>query len=103
MKHKPSPWKPHFDPTIHLGHLVNFIGVIFGIGMIYAYTISDIRSLKAENARQDAYIERMERDYKENFLKLSELQRSEVNRLRDEMNAWFLKLSDKLDQKVDKR
>jgi|NOAtaT_6_FD_contig_21_4186487_length_370_multi_3_in_0_out_0_1 hypothetical protein len=103
MKPTPSFWKPHFDPTIHLGHLVNFLGIVFGIGTIYAYMISDIRSLKAENARQDHYIERIERDYKESFLTLSELQRNEVNRLRDEMNAWFLKLSDKLDQKADKR
>jgi hypothetical protein len=102
MRRKSASWRPQFDPTIHLGHLVNFAGIIFGIGAIYAYTISDINALKAENLRQDHYIERIEQDYKESFLALSDLQRSEVNRLRDEMNAWFLKLSDKLDQKADK-
>jgi hypothetical protein len=97
-----QPWKPQFDPTIHLGHLINFAGIIFATGMIYAYVVSDVKALKAENVRQDHYIDRIERDYKESFLALSDLQRSEVNRLRDEMNAWFLKLSDKLDQKADK-
>lgn len=98
-----SKWIPRFDPTVHLGHLINFVGVVFGIGMIYAYLLSDIRALKDENTRQDRYIEKIEATNQESVAKLADLQRRDLEKLRDDMNAWFMKLNDKLDSKQDKK
>jgi hypothetical protein len=98
-----NKWAPQFDPTVHLGHLINFVGLIFGLGMIYAYLLSDMRALKEENARQDHYIEKIESDNHESVTRLAELQRKDLEKLRDDMNAWFMKLNDKLDNKQDKR
>lgn len=96
-------WLPQFDPTVHLGHLINFVGIIFGVGMIYAYLLSDIRALKDENIRQDHYIEKIEATNQESVSKLADLQRRDLEKLRDDMNAWFMKLNDKLDSKQDKK
>jgi hypothetical protein len=103
MMKNENKWIPRFDPTVHLGHLINFVGIIFGVGMIYAYLLSDVRALKDENIRQDRYIEKIEITNQESVSKLADLQRPDLEKLRDDMNAWFMKLNDKLDSKQDKK
>ena len=99
-----------FDPTIHAGHIFIAAGIIASsIGMYYGVK-SDITTLISENTsrkqeiaevRADAKSRDKENDAK--FDSLVQVQRSEVSKLRDDMNQWFMNLDQKLDRKADKR
>lgn len=98
-----------FDATINSGHIITALTIVFcSVGAWYDVK-GAVAIVKEENIRQDS---RIEETYKEQKLELKEvqenviasnaLQRNEMNKLRDDMNNWFIRLDDKLDSKKDK-
>lgn len=96
MEQKPR-WLS-FDPTIHAGHIIILCGVICtSIGSWYV-TQSDIDMLKKEN-------EMRRYENSQNGKRIEEMRverERSFEKLRDEMNRWFIILNDKLDRKADK-
>ena len=99
-----------FDPTIHAGHLLTAITIIFcSIGAWYDMK-SSVTLIKEENARQDKRIEELSIIQKEESEQMNDsinalalMNKQEMTKMRDDMNQWFMRLSDKLDTKADKR
>lgn len=99
-----------FDPTIHAGHILTILTIIFcSVGAWYDVKGS-VASLKEENSRQEKEISDVRSDQKEQTQQLTEnvnalalMNRQEMTKMRDDMNAWFMRISDKLEMKQDKK
>lgn len=99
-----------FDPTIHAGHLLTVFTIIFcSIGAWYDVK-SSVALLKEENFRQEKEISQLRNDQKEQTEKFSEsvnalalMSRQDITKMRDDMNTWFMRISDKLEAKQDKK
>jgi hypothetical protein len=107
---KDKPFWFEFDPTIHAGHVLTAVTIVFcSMGAWYNITTS-ILSLKEENSRQEVRMNKIEDESKEKFSKIqSDLttaaiaQHQELVSIREDINKWFTRLDDKLDRKADKR
>lgn len=99
-----------FDPTIHAGHILTVLTIIFcTIGAWYDMK-SSLIVVKEENSRQEKEISEIRQDQKdqtqavnESISALALMNRQEMVKMRDDMNQWFMRLSDKLDAKADKK
>lgn len=99
-----------FDPTIHAGHVLTILTIIFcSVGAWYDVK-SSVALLKEENFRQEKEISEVRDDQKvqtqeltENVNALALMNRQDMNKMRDDMNAWFMRISDKLEMKQDKK
>jgi hypothetical protein len=99
-----------FDPTIHAGHVLTAITIIVSAAAIWFGTLNTVANhetaLKQHTQRMDnieahASAERERTDRK--FDSLVQDNNQALNKLRDDMQGWFMALSDKLDRKADKR
>lgn len=99
-----------FDPTIHAGHLITAFSIIAcTLGAWYGMK-TDIEMLKTENTQREKDIAAIKAEAantnnatQTKIDGLVQVQRQEVGKLRDDMNAWFMNLDAKLDRKADKR
>lgn len=99
-----------FDPTIHAGHVVTAITILFCAVGTYFGVQNDIAQLKLVDKAHDsrlADIEKHATDERERtdrkFDSLVQENNHALSKLRDDMNNWFMTLNDKLDRKADKR
>lgn len=99
-----------FDPTIHAGHLLTAITIIVSAAAIWFGTLNTVANhetaLNKHEARMGvieakASAERERTDRK--FDSLVQDNNQALNKLRDDMQGWFMALNDKLDRKADKR
>ena len=80
------------DPTIHAGHILTAVTIVFcSLGAWYNLT-STVASLKEDALRQEKRIDKIEAATS-----------GEVIKMRDDMNVWFMRIDDKLDKKMDKK
>lgn len=108
MTSKPRIFK--YDGTIHAGHLLTILTIIVCTIGAWMQIKSDVavldhRSNEQESRLRDERTDREDAD-KDMELKIAAVigaQRQEINKLRDDMNAWFMRLNDKVDIKEDKR
>jgi len=99
-----------FDPTVHAGHLITATAVIFAAGGVYMSVQNDIAQLKKENSGYDKRISSVENrnieqdeKWEMKYEQLAKDQSQIIGKLRDDMNAWFVRLEYKLDNKQDKK
>lgn len=98
-----------FDPTFHAGHVATIFTIIFcTIGAWYDMK-SSVATLKEENVRQEQRIAKAEEQSQIHYDKvqrdiseINKANRDELAKLRDDMNNWFIRLSDKIEKKADK-
>ncbi len=99
-----------FDPTIHAGHVmtaltiaVSAAGIWFGMQNTISNHDASIRhhSQRMDTIDARAAAERERTDRK--FDTLVQDNNTALSKLRDDMQGWFMALSDKLDRKADKR
>lgn len=99
-----------FDPTIHAGHIITVITIIFcSIGAWYDMR-SSVATIKEVNAQQDKELsdlrgsqEKQNDQISQDINALAAMNRQDMIKIREEMNIWFMRLSDKIDMKADKR
>lgn len=99
-----------FDPTIHAGHVLTVLTIIFcSIGAWYDMR-SSVAMVKEESARQEKELSTLRTQQKENVDRINDsinalalMGRQDTSKMRDDMNNWFMRLNDKLDTKADKR
>lgn len=91
-----------FDPTIHAGHLIIVCGLIASVIGSYYVTQSDIAHLKSENVKRELEIALEAQERKADIETLRGTHNRAFEKLRDDMQSWFMKLNDKLDRKADK-
>jgi hypothetical protein len=99
-----------FDPTIHAGHIVTAMTMIFcAVGTYYGMK-GEIDLLKVENTQREKDIAAIKSESATNAAAMNgkidaivSVQRQEVGQLRDDMKSWFMNLDQKLDRKADKR
>ena len=88
-----------FDPTIHAGHLMTALTIIICTIGAYFAIISDVTFLKQENTNRKSEVAELKADVSER----NKATDSKLDKMRDEMNGWFILLDQKLDKKADKR
>lgn len=98
-----------FDPTVHAGHIITACAVVFTAGGVYAALQADIQALKQTadlHGRQTQGIEHenkiRDEKWQDKLEQITKEQNSSIVKLRDDMNAWFVRLDNKLDNKADK-
>ena len=98
-----------FDPTIHAGHVMTAGTIVICAIASWMSVQHDITDLKKGAAVRDQRItkaeERTESTRRESYDKIDRLTESNnatLEKLRDDMNSWFMLLNDKLDRKADK-
>ncbi|MDY3551381.1 hypothetical protein R5W24_000457 [Gemmata sp. JC717] len=99
-----------FDPTIHAGHLITALTIV-GCAVTSWFAVqARITALEANDSRHELRMTQIETlattERERTERKLDDLVRQQseaVDKLRDDMQGWFMALSDKLDRKADKR
>lgn len=96
VKHKPIL---RFDPTIHAGHVMTAITILFcSVGAWYNMR-EQVDAIKSSQDRQQTQIDRIisSEDANQKWIAL------EIEKMRDDNKQWFMRLDDKLDRKMDKK
>lgn len=99
-----------FDPTIHAGHLVTAATVLCSTVFAWATMNADLKTLTDENNKRVQEIkearthEEEDRDrLEQKIVETQNAMHSEIVELKNDQNAWFMRIDQKIDNKADKK
>lgn len=88
-----------FDPTIHAGHILTAITILFCSLSAWYNMRAQVDAIKTAQEKQQIQIDKI---FSDSQLIQKDIH-IDIQKLQDDNRQWFMRLDDKLDHKADKK